>query len=107
MSDQAKVWGNHIFKLSVFVSSTFTDTVIERNILMNEVLPSLREIGKQHGVEVVFVDMRFGVKDKITLNHLTWDVCRCELQRCNNESFGIFFLSLQSEKYASFILFRG
>ena len=33
--------------LVVFVSSTFTDTMIERNILLQEILPELRKKGRE------------------------------------------------------------
>jgi hypothetical protein len=38
-------------KISVFVSSTFTDTQIERHFIMDVLLFKLREIAKQHGNE--------------------------------------------------------
>ena len=47
-------------KLAVFVSSTFTDTERERNLLLEKILPDLRERGRLMGIEVVFVDMRWG-----------------------------------------------
>ena len=59
-------------KLVIFFSSTFTDTHFERNIIMEEILPELQLKGKEYGVSVVFVDMRFGVKDENTKDHMTW-----------------------------------
>lgn len=91
-------WRHRIPKLSVFISSTFTDTQLERDVLLTEILSSLSQIGLKHGVEVVFVDLRFGIKNISTLNHETWEICRREVQRCSDDSLGIFFLSLQSEK---------
>ena len=69
-------------KLVVFVSSTFTDTVKERNLLLEKILPDLRERGRAMSVEVVFVDMRWGVRDENTLDHQTWIACRREILRC-------------------------
>ena len=43
--------------------------------------------------------IRWGVPDENTDDHLTWIVCSAELQRCKRQSMGLFFLSLQSEKY--------
>jgi hypothetical protein len=86
-------------KLLVFVSSTFTDTNRERNILFESILPDIRAEGRRHGIDVAFVDMRWGVRDENTLDHRTWDECVRELDRCYEESAGIFFLSLQADKY--------
>ena len=59
-------------KLIIFFSSTFTDTHDERNIVMEELLPELQSQAQAHGVLVTFVDMRFGVKDENTKDHMTW-----------------------------------
>ena len=47
-------------KLVVFVSSTFTDTQAERNILLEDILPDLRKESRLFGAEISLVDMRFG-----------------------------------------------
>jgi len=80
------VWAAPRFRLSVFLSSTFTDTHRERAVLMEKVLPRLREKAKPHNVDVTFVDMRWGVQDENTLEHLKWDACKREIHRCYNES---------------------
>ena len=59
----------------VFVSSTFTDTHTERNILLQEILPDLRKMGREQGVEARLVDMRYGVQDDSTVHQLTWKLC--------------------------------
>ena len=43
--------------------------------------------------------MRWGVRDENTLDHQTWIACKQELLRCRKESVGLFFLSLQGDKY--------
>ena len=91
-------WLPPSMKEMIFVSSTFTDTQCERDVLLKNVLPRLCARGRGHGIEVVFVDMRFGVKNENTLDHCTWSACRTELERCRSSSMGIFFMSLQSEK---------
>ena len=85
--------------LAVFFSSTFTDTHTERNILLQEILLELRRIGRGQGVEVRFVDMRYGVKDESTIYQLTWEICVEQLEKCFRESAGIAFVSLQGDKY--------
>ena len=94
-----EIWRQPSDKLAVFISSTFTDTDRERNVLLEKILPDVRAEGRAAGIEVVFVDMRFGVRDENTLDHQTWIACKRELERCHRESAGIFFLSLQGDKY--------
>ncbi|CAM9205023.1 unnamed protein product, partial [Ectocarpus fasciculatus] len=83
----------------VFVSSTFTDTQLERNYLMDELIFELREVSKPLGIQVIFVDMRWGVRDENSCDHKTWVECSNALNWCKTESMGIFFLSLQGDKY--------
>ena len=66
--------------LVMFVSSTFTDTMIERNILLQNVLPELRKKGREQGVEARFVDMRYGIQDDSTVHQLTWKLCVEQLE---------------------------
>ena len=86
-------------KLIVFVSSTFTDTGSERDILAEHILPKLHQSFQATGIDIILVDLRYGVKDDNTKEHKTWQVCEQELSRCYNESGGLYFLSLQSNKY--------
>ena len=92
--------------LVVFVSSTFTDTMNERNILLQEILPELRKKGREQGVEARFVDMRYGIRDGSTDRHLTWKLCVEQLEKCFRESAGIAFISLQGDKYGYMPLSR-
>ena len=92
-------WKAPSFELIVFLSSTFTDTHRERNYFMSKLLPHLVGKYRQYGIQVTFVDMRWGVRDENTLDHLTWIACYDELKRCKDNSMGVFFISLQSHKY--------
>ena len=74
--DLFKQWRNPKWKLMVFVSSTFTDTTEERTVILEKVLPKLKKIGIEHGIQIIFVDMRWGVKDENTVDHLTWVTCK-------------------------------
>ena len=86
-------------KLEALLFSTFTDTHSERNVILKKILRDLRTLADPHGIEVSFVDMRYGVRDESTLKHMTWEECERELKRCREDSAGIFFLSLQGSKY--------
>ncbi len=87
-------------KFILFISSTFTDTQRERDILKDLILAELEDFIRQGGynIQVSFSDMRWGVTDESTLDHRTWIECSREIERCREESAGMFFLSLQAEK---------
>ena len=85
-------------KIKIIFSSTFTDTEAERDCVLEE-LSVLQAKGRESGVYVVFVDMRYGVKDENTQDHLTWIACADQIRRCFEESDGLFFVSLQGDKY--------
>jgi hypothetical protein len=85
--------------LRVFLSSTFTDTKAERNYLIEQVSPALHAYGREKGIVVQLVELRWGIKDMASDDHLTWDICRDELEKCHRDSMGVFFVSLVSEKY--------
>jgi hypothetical protein len=93
-------------KLMVFVSSTFDDTHLERDILHKNILPSLQMMGQHFGIQVILYDMRFGVKDENTLSHMTWETCKEAIKQCHEGSDGLFFLSLQADRYGSRLLPR-
>jgi WD40 repeat protein len=86
-------------KLTVFVSSTFLDTNLERDVLHRKILPDLQKKAQQHEVQIILYDMRFGVKDENTKDHMTWVACKEAIQQCHEGSDGLFFLSLQADRY--------
>jgi hypothetical protein len=90
--------------LMVFVSSTFDDSHLERDILHKNILPFLQMMGQQHGIQVILYDMRFGVKDENTLQHMTWVSCKEAITQCHEGSDGLFFLSLQADRYGGLLL---
>ena len=44
----------------IFLSSTFTDTRVDRNELMQEVFEPIRDLCQQHGIAFEVVDLRWG-----------------------------------------------
>ena len=48
-------WESPSFRLDVFLSSTFTDTTIERNYLMDELQFELRKIGREYGLSLIHI----------------------------------------------------
>ncbi|XP_013421183.1 NACHT and WD repeat domain-containing protein 2 [Lingula anatina] len=84
----------------IFTSSTFTDTTLERNAFMEEVYPRLKEYCREkHGLEFQVVDMRWGVRDEATDDHMTTDLCMQEISNCQRLSMGPNFVVLLGQKY--------
>ena len=98
ITEGLSAWQRPSWKLMIFLSSTFTDTQRERNYLIKELYPSLVGRSRAHNIDVIFADLRWGLVDENTLDHLTWISCSRELERCRKESSGMFFLSLQCDK---------
>ncbi|KAK7505932.1 hypothetical protein BaRGS_00002654 [Batillaria attramentaria] len=83
----------------IFVSSTFTDTKLERNTMMAKVFPNLMQKCQEKGYQFQIVDMRWGVRDEATDDHRTTDLCLREIELCKKISTGPCFMTLVSHKY--------
>ncbi|CAF3624005.1 unnamed protein product [Rotaria sp. Silwood1] len=84
----------------IFTSSTFTDTTVERNSLMQHTYPKLKEYCREkHGLEFQVVDMRWGVRDEATDDHKTTELCMQEIDNCQRVSVGPNFVVFLAQKY--------
>uniref|UniRef100_A0A0K0EPQ8 NACHT domain-containing protein n=1 Tax=Strongyloides stercoralis TaxID=6248 RepID=A0A0K0EPQ8_STRER len=84
----------------VFTSSTFTDTSLERNMLMEEVYPNLKKYCREmHGLDFQVVDMRWGIRDEATDDHMTTKLCLNEIKNCQKISLGPNFVVFLCQKY--------
>jgi WD40 repeat protein len=81
--------------VSVFVSSTFDDMHAERDYLVKEVFPRLREWCEQQRLRLVDVDLRWGVTEAdATNNKRVVDVCLRRIDDCRP-----FFICLLGQRY--------
>lgn len=86
--------------IRLFVSSTFTDTKHERNLILTDLVPRISKWCSDNlGVSFQVVDMRWGLRDEMTSDHRTLDMCIRELRRSIDESSSVCFLSLYADKY--------
>lgn len=92
--------------IRIFTSSTFTDTKHERNRMMEKTFPNLKSYCQQNGYEFQIVDMRWGIRDEASNDHMTTEICLQELENCQKYSAGPNFLSLLSHKYGYRSLLR-
>ena len=70
----------------IFVSSTFSDLVAERNALQEHVFPRLRDLCQQHGARFQAIDLRWGVSEEAGLDQQTMKICLGEIARCQKVS---------------------
>ena len=50
--------------IRIFISSTFNDMQEERDYILNNIYPRLRNIAQDNGLKLVFVDLRWGILDE-------------------------------------------
>ena len=65
----------------VFISSTFVDMQVERDILVRRTFPALRARLRARGIDVLEVDLRWGVRQEDVDNGKTLPICLPEYSR--------------------------
>ena len=82
----------------VFISSTFRDFIQERDELVKKVFPELRRRAKERFVEILEVDLRWGITEEQAKGGETLRICLEEIDRCR-PSAPVFFIGLLGERY--------
>ena len=85
--------------IRVFLSSTFTDTVHERAVLLRCVHPAVQTYARKLNIEVVLSEMRFGIRKALSDDNKTSEVCMTELERCSEESSSMAYMLFVRNKY--------
>eukprot|EP01038_Epipyxis_sp_PR26KG_P010217 gene10217-13746_t len=84
-----------------FISSTFTDTAMERDLMILLVYPFLDQYARSSGVSFFQPsEMRWGIGPSLSKKHLTSSVCLDELRRCQH-SQGLSYFLILGDKYGS------
>jgi hypothetical protein len=81
-------------QIRVFLSSTFVDFMEERERLVKRVFPTLNRRARDRGVELIDVDLRWGVTEEQTKQGLTLPLCLGEIDRCRP-----YFIGLLGERH--------
>jgi hypothetical protein len=87
------------FIVAFFLSSTFTDTEWERNLLISDVMPYLSELARKYGLDLRLAEMRWGIRKQAISEHQTSEICMNVLEQCQRESLGLFYVFLACQKY--------
>ncbi|MFZ4455969.1 MAG: tetratricopeptide repeat protein [Bacteroidales bacterium] len=80
--------------IRVFISSTFRDMMEERDALMTHCWPELRKFCRELQVEMVEVDLRWGIAEEQSTRKETLKLCLDEIRACRP-----FFIGLLGERY--------
>lgn len=85
------------YNLRIYLSSN-RDVEKEKRILLDEIIPQIKDFAADYGIDVMIID-QYSNNNANILDHLTWIDSKHEINRCRHSSSGLFFLSLQSDKY--------
>jgi hypothetical protein len=85
--------------VSTFVSSTFTDTQWERDVLVEDVYPFVQRYAASKGMEFIPSEMRWGIRDSSTAQHLTSTICMAEMERTQLSPGNLNYILILGDKY--------
>ncbi|CAF3499150.1 unnamed protein product [Rotaria socialis] len=86
----------------VFLSSTFSDTLCERDSLIESVFPILKDYCRErYSLEFQYADMRWGIEMESADNHSEVQTCLNEIELCKKYSVATNFVVLLSHRYGS------
>jgi len=85
----------------IFVSSTFSDLLAERNALQAKegAFARLRKLCNDRGAHFQDVDLRWGVSEEAASNNLTTNICMGEIERCQIITPRPNFIILLGDRY--------
>ncbi len=86
-----------VFRL--FVSSTFSDFIVEREALQKVVFPELEAYCAKRGARFQAVDLRWGITEEAQREHDTMRICLEEVRRCQQLSPRPNFAVLLGDRY--------
>jgi hypothetical protein len=81
-------------EIRVFVSSTFHDMQEEREELIKQIFPQLRQLCESRGVTWGEVDLRWGVPDEAKAEGKVLPLCLQKIEHCRP-----YFIGLLGERY--------
>ena len=89
-----KDWGMRSRSVRIFLSSTFRDFGEERDLLVRKVFPALRARLKDRFVELVDVDLRWGITVEEAERGEVLPICLAEIDRSRP-----YFIGMLGERY--------
>jgi nephrocystin-3 len=81
-------------QIRVFISSTFRDFAEERDLLVKKIFPELRKRCSERKVELIDVDLRWGITEEEAQQGKVLPICLAEIDRARP-----YFMGLIGERY--------
>ncbi|MBQ9312846.1 MAG: DUF4062 domain-containing protein [Bacteroidales bacterium] len=81
-------------QLRVFISSTFNDMNTERDALVEQCFPKIRDLCKDRGVEFVPLDLRWGITENAAKQGRVFETCMREIDNSRP-----FFIGIIGNRY--------
>lgn len=78
----------------LFISSTFSDFQVEREILQTKVFPDIKEYCSTKGYTFQPIDLRWGVSNEAQLDQKALEMCINEVQSCKRHDYPNFLIML-------------
>ncbi len=78
----------------LFISSTFSDFQVEREILQTKVFPNIKEYCSTKGYTFQPIDLRWGVNNEAQLDQKALEMCIKEVQSCKTHDYPNFLIML-------------
>ncbi len=76
-------------KIRVFISSTFRDMQKERNVIVNSVFPTLRRRFRKKMIDIMEIDLRWGISEQDIKDMLLLEICIGETLNCTPYFVGL------------------
>ncbi|KAL2090163.1 hypothetical protein ACEWY4_014851 [Coilia grayii] len=83
----------------VFLSSTCSDMTVERSVLLDKAYPEIQSFCQSLGLTFEVVDLRWGLRDMVAVDHMNTELCLGEIQSCRQISVGPTFTVLLGNRY--------
>lgn len=83
-------------KVRVFISSTFSDMEQERNTIVYNVFPRLRQEFSSQMIDISEVDLRWGIPEEDSENSRILEICIGEVLHCSP-----FFVGIVGQRYGA------
>ena len=81
-------------QVRIFLSSTFRDMANERDYIIKTIFPEVRRLARKRRVELILIDLRWGLTAKEAQQGRVLRICLEEINRCKP-----FFLGFLGERY--------
>jgi len=82
----------------LFISSPFSDFKAEREVLQQEVFPSIEKYCASHGYQFQPIDLRWGINEEAQFDQKTLEICLNEVRVCKHYPQPNFLI-MQGDRY--------